>query len=71
MEDIFSILNGIPSPYSDLVAVAIIFIIIAVISFIIAALSGRGAPEEVGEVATPLDEPEYDINVLKLQAVRH
>ena len=54
MEEIFSILNTIPSPYSDLVAVAVIFIIIAVISFIIAALLGGKAPEEVKEVE--LDE---------------
>lgn len=54
MEEILSILNTIPSPYSDLVAVAIIFIIIAVISFIIAALLGGKAPEEVQEVE--LDE---------------
>ncbi len=54
MEAIFSILNTIPSPYSDLVAVAVIFIIIAVISFIIAALLGGKAAEEVEQVE--LDE---------------
>ena len=36
MEVILSMLNNIPSPYSDFVAVAVIFVLIAVISFIIA-----------------------------------
>ena len=50
MEEMFSILNSIPSPYSDLVAVAVIFIIIAAISFLIAFLFGRKAPEQIEEV---------------------
>ncbi|MGB3364969.1 MAG: signal recognition particle-docking protein FtsY [Thermodesulfobacteriota bacterium] len=50
MEEILSILNTIPSPYSDLVAVAVIFIIIAAISFLIAFLFGGKAPAEVQEV---------------------
>lgn len=58
MEEILSILNSIPSPYSDLVAVAVIFIIIAAISFIIAALLGGKAPEQVEEL-----ELEEDIQV--------
>ena len=55
MDAIFSILNTIPSPYSDLVAVVVIFIIIAVISFIIAAILGRGAPAEVEETVADED----------------
>ncbi len=50
MEEIFLILNSIPSPYSDLVAVAVIFIIIAAISFLIAFLFDRKAPERIEEV---------------------
>ncbi len=50
MEEILSILNTIPSPYNDLVAVAGIFIIIAAISLLIAFLFGGKAPAEVQEV---------------------
>lgn len=50
MEELFSILNTIPSPYSDLVAVAVIFIIIVAISFLIAFIFGGKAPEQVQEV---------------------
>jgi len=35
MDSIFSLLNTIPSPFSDLVAVIVIFILIALISFVI------------------------------------
>ncbi|MEM7009041.1 MAG: signal recognition particle-docking protein FtsY [Thermodesulfobacteriota bacterium] len=49
MEDLFAILNTIPSPYSDLVAVAVIFAIIVVLSFVIAALFGQKTAEEPGE----------------------
>lgn len=52
MEELFSILNTIPSPYSDLVAVAVIFIIIVAISFLIAFIFGGKAPEQVQEVET-------------------
>ena len=63
MEAILSILNTIPSPYSDLVAVAVIFIIIALISFIIAFLFGGKAPVEdqgieIEEDIEPTIEPE-------------
>ncbi len=56
MEEILSILNTIPSPYNDLVAVAFIFLIIAGISFIIALVFGGKAPEQIEEVA-----PEQEI----------
>ena len=56
MEEILSILNTIPSPYNDLVAVAVIFVIIAAVSFIIAFLFGGKAPEQIEEVA-----PEQEI----------
>ena len=57
MEEILSILNTIPSPYNDLVAVAVIFLIIAAVSFIIALLFGGKAPEQIEEVAP---EPEIE-----------
>jgi len=50
MEVILSILNSIPSPYSDLVAVAVIFAIIAIISFIIVFLFERKAPKQAQEL---------------------
>ena len=43
-------LNSIPSPYSDFVAVAVIFILIAVISFIIAFLVERKAQKQAQEL---------------------
>ncbi len=46
MEVILSMLNSIPSPYSDFVAVAVIFVLIAVISFIIAFLVERKAQKQ-------------------------
>ncbi|MEK6224171.1 MAG: signal recognition particle receptor subunit alpha, partial [Thermodesulfobacteriales bacterium] len=61
MEEMFSILNSIPSPYSDLVAVAVIFIIIAAISFLIAFLFGRKAPEQIEEVVEPPEEIAEDL----------
>lgn len=62
MEEIFSILNTIPSPYNDLVAVAVIFIIIAAISFIIAFLFGGKAPEQIEEADTQQElEPAEEI----------
>ena len=56
MEEVLSILNTIPSPYNDLIAVAVIFLIIAAVSFIIAFLFGGKAPEQIEEVA-----PEQEI----------
>jgi fused signal recognition particle receptor len=50
MEVILSMLNSIPSPYSDFVAVAVIFILIAVISFIIAFLVERKAQKQAQEL---------------------
>lgn len=50
MEEILSILNTIPSPYNDLVAVAVIFIIIAAVSFIISFIFGGKSPEIIEEV---------------------
>jgi fused signal recognition particle receptor len=62
MEELFSILNTIPSPYNDLVAVAVIFLIIAAISFIIALLFGGKAPEQIEEAgAEPEIEPPQEI----------
>jgi len=62
MEVILSTLNIIPSPYSDLVAVAVIFVLIALISFIIVFLFGGKAPEQTQELETQQDieslEPE-------------
>ena len=62
MEVILSTLNSIPSPYSDLVAVAVIFVLIALISFIIVFLFGGKALEEAQELETQQDiepiEPE-------------
>jgi len=55
MEVILSILNSIPSPYSDLVAVAVIFVLIAVISFFIAFLFERKARGQDQELETPED----------------
>ena len=46
MEVILSMLNSIPSPYSDFVAVAVIFVLIALISFIIAFLVERKAQKQ-------------------------
>lgn len=70
MEEIFSILNTIPSPYNDLVAVAVIFIIIAAISFLIAFLFGeKAAPEQIEEVDTEqeIEPPEEIIEDMELQ----
>lgn len=50
MEVILSILNSIPSPYSDLVAVGVIFAVIVLISLIISLLF-EGKP--AGEIAEP------------------
>ncbi|MCH8013922.1 MAG: signal recognition particle receptor subunit alpha, partial [Candidatus Dadabacteria bacterium] len=50
MEVILSMLNSIPSPYSDFVAVAVIFVLIAVISFIIAFLFERKAQKQAQEL---------------------
>jgi len=62
MEEILSILNTIPSPYNDLVAVAVIFLIIAAISFIIAFLFGGKAAEQIEEVAEDQEiEPPQEI----------
>jgi len=62
MEVILSTLNSIPSPYSDLVAVAVIFVLIALISLIIVFLFGGKAPEQTQELETQQDieslEPE-------------
>ena len=63
MEVILSILNSIPSPYSDLVAVAVLFVVVALISFIIAYLFESKAPEqpqeaEIKEGIEPPDQPE-------------
>jgi len=62
MKVIISTLNSIPSPYSDLVAVAVIFVLIALISFIIVFLFGGKAPEQTQELETQQDieslEPE-------------
>jgi len=55
MEVILSILNSIPSPYSDLVAVAVIFVLIAAISFFIAFLFERKARGQDQELETPED----------------
>ena len=55
MEVILSILNSIPSPYSDFVAVAVIFVLIALISFIIVFLFGGKAPEQTQELETQQD----------------
>ncbi len=59
---ILSILNSIPSPYSDLIAVAVIFALIALISFIIVFLFGGKGPEQAQEPETQQDieslEPE-------------
>ena len=46
MEVILSMLNSIPSPYSDFVAVAVIFVLIALTSFIIAFLVERKAQKQ-------------------------
>jgi len=43
-------LNSIPSPYSDFVAVAVIFVLIALISFIIAFLVERKAQKQAQEL---------------------
>lgn len=58
MEEILSVLNTIPSPYNDLVAVAVIFIIIAAISLIISFIFGGKAPEIIEEVEEPAELPE-------------
>lgn len=60
MEEIFSILNTIPGPYNDLVAVAVIFIIIAAIGLIISFLFGGKAAEQIEEVETEetIESPE-------------
>lgn len=50
MEVILSMLNSIPSPYSDFVAVAVIFVLIAVISFIIAFFFERKAQKQAQEL---------------------
>jgi len=50
MEVILSMLNSIPSPYSDFVAVAVIFVLIALISFIIAFLVERKAQKQAQEL---------------------
>ena len=77
MEAIFSILNSIPSPYSDLVAVAVIFVIIALLSFIIAFLFGGKAPEDVQEIEveedtlapSELEEVTQEIEVSELETL--
>lgn len=68
MEEILSILNTIPSPYNDLVAVAVIFLIIAAISFIIAFLFGGKPEAEVEQIepeleVEPEEEPPGDLEV--------
>ncbi len=50
MEVILSMLNSIPSPYSDFAAVAVIFVLIALISFIIAFLVERKAQKQAQEL---------------------
>ena len=61
MEAIFALLNSIPSPYSDFVAVIAGFIIIALISFIIAFFfeaKPEKAVEEPAEAGPPEEIPE-------------
>lgn len=49
MEEILSVFNSIPGPYSDLAAVAVIFAIIALISLIISFLFEEKPPKEAQE----------------------
>lgn len=49
MEEILSIFNSIPSPYSDLVAVGVIFLILVLISLIIAFLFEKKPKKEAGK----------------------
>ena len=69
MEEILSILNTIPSPYNDLVAVAVIFAIIAAIAFIIAFLFGGKAPEQPEEIETDIELPEEIVEDLETTAI--
>lgn len=58
MDSIFSLLNTIPSPFSDFVAVIAIFIVIAVISFVISFFFEQKPVEEPeeAELAEPPEE---------------
>ncbi len=69
MEEILSILNTIPSPYNDLVAVAVIFAIIAAIGFIIAFLFGGKAPEQPEEIETDIELPQEIVEDLETTAI--
>ena len=69
MEEILSILNTIPSPYNDLVAVAVIFAIIAAIAFIIAFLFGGKAPEQPEEIEKDIELPQEIVEDLETTAI--
>lgn len=65
MEEIFSILNTIPSPYSDLVAVSVIFLILLLISLLIAFLfeakPGKEAVKPEPEAEKPIAPPDLEV----------
>ncbi len=73
MEEIFSMLNTIPSPYSDLVAVGVIFLILLLISLLIAFLfeAKPGKKEAEPEAERPAEKeaekplPPPDLEVFK------
>jgi len=58
MEEILSILNTIPSPYSDLVAVAVLFAITALISLVIMFLFEQKPQKEIPEPELEEEAPE-------------
>ncbi len=69
MEAIFEIFNQLPTPYSDLAAVTVLFAVIAVIGLIISYLFEQKAPDQIPEdtvekeptpppeIEEPLDDP--------------
>ena len=73
MEEIFSYLNTmLPSPYSDLVAVAAIFLVLLIVAFILSFLfeqkkpaepakPGPGAPAEEGPEAKAVPPPDIEV----------
>jgi fused signal recognition particle receptor len=77
MEEILSMLNTIPSPYSDLVAVSVIFLILLLISLLIAFLfeakPGKEAVEPEAEKPAEIEAekhlPAPDLEVFKAPPV--
>lgn len=73
MEEILSVLNGIPSPYSDLVAVSVTFLILLLVSLIITFLfeakpkkeAVKPKPEKPAEKATEVIVEAPDLGVFK------